>query len=151
MRHILIIISFMLLTSPLYGDSHIVKNHFGWITSSGFQLKEFGDNNDHPIYNGEAENGKPNCMGIMSFPDGRKYVGQWKDGKEHGLGALSYVMGERKGEKYEGEFKDGKMWNIIKYNTGGRYVGEFRNGLIWDGLVYENGNVKGRWVNGVKQ
>jgi hypothetical protein len=43
------------------------------------------------------------------------------------------------------------MWNIIKYNTGGRYVGEFRNGLIWDGLVYENGNVKGRWVNGVKQ
>ena len=60
-------------------------------------------------------------------------------------------MGERKGEKYEGEFKDGKMWNIIKYNTGGRYVGEFRNGLIWDGLVYENGNVKGRWVNGVKQ
>ena len=115
MRHILIIISFMLLTSPLYGDSHIVKNHFGWITSSGFQLKEFGDNNDHPIYNGEAENGKPNGMGIMSFPDGRKYVGQWKDGKEHGLGALSYVMGERKGEKYEGEFKDGKMWNIIKY------------------------------------
>ena len=99
MRHILIIISFMLLTSPLYGDSHIVKNHFGWITSSGFQLKEFGDNNDHPIYNGEAENGKPNGMGIMSFPDGRKYVGQWKDGKEHGLGALSYVIGERKGEK----------------------------------------------------
>ena len=70
-------------------------------------------------------------MGIMTFPDGRKYVGQWKDGKEHGLGALSYVMGERKGEKYEGEFKDGKMWNIIKYNTGGRYVGEFRNGLKW--------------------
>ena len=90
-------------------------------------------------------------MGIMTFPDGRKYVGEYKNGKRHGLGTISYVKGERKGEKYIGEFKEGKMWSIRKYNVDGKYVGEYKNGLVWNGIVYENGNVIGRWVNGLKQ
>ena len=151
MRHILIISSFMLLASPLLGNSQKVENLFGWDTSSGVQLKEFGDKDIHPVYNGEAENGKPNGMGIMTFPDGRKYVGEYRNGKKHGFGTLSYVKGERKGEKYVGEFKGDKMWNIIKYDEDGKYVGEYKNGLVWNGLVYKNGNVKGRWVNGLKQ
>ena len=151
MRHILIITSFILLSSPLLGNSQKVANLFGWDTSSGVQLKEFGDKDIHPVYNGEAEKGKPNGMGIMTFPDGRKYVGEYKNGKKHGFGTLSYVKGERKGEKFVGEFKGDKMWNIIKYDEDGKYVGEYKNGLVWNGLVYKNGNIKGRWVNGLKQ
>ena len=104
MRHILIIISFMLLASPLYGDSHIVKNHFGWITSSGFQLKEFGDNNDHPIYNGEAENGKPNGMGTGTSHDGQMYIGEFKNGLQNGQGTST----RSDGSKFVGKFNDGK-------------------------------------------
>ena len=90
-------------------------------------------------------------MGIMNFPDGRKYVGEYKNGKKHGFGTLSYVKGERKGEKYVGEFKGDKMWNIIKYDEDGKFVGEYKYGLVWNGIVYKNGNIKGRWVNGLKQ
>jgi len=100
MRYILIIASVILLASPLFGNSHKVENLFGWHTSSGVQLRKFGDNDTHPVYNGEAENGQPHGMGIMTFPDGRKYIGEYKNGKRHGLGTISYVKGERKGEKY---------------------------------------------------
>ena len=151
MRHILIITFIILMTSPLFAKSDKVENLFGWITTSGMQLRKFGDQETHPVYNGDAENGKPNGLGIMTFPDGRKYVGEYKNGKKHGLGTLSYVIGERLGEKYVGEFKDGKMWNIKKYNRDQKYVGEYKNGLVWNGIVYKNGNIKGRWVNGVKQ
>ena len=42
MRQILIIISLLLFTSPLFGDSHKGKILYGWETSSGVQLREFG-------------------------------------------------------------------------------------------------------------
>ena len=52
MRYILIIASVILLASPLFGNSHKVENLFGWHTSSGVQLRKFGDNDTHPVYNG---------------------------------------------------------------------------------------------------
>ena len=125
MRHILIIISLLIFTSPLYGDSHNGKILYGWETSSGIQLREFGDKDIHPQYKGDVEIRKPNGLGIMTFPDGRKYVG---------------------------EYKVGKMWNVKKYNKDGKYVGEYKNGEVWNGIVYDkNGNIIGNWVNGVKQ
>ena len=36
------------------------------------------------------------------------YVGEVKDGKRHGSGTLTLPDGE----KYEGEFKDGKQWTV---------------------------------------
>ena len=33
-------------------------------------------------YVGEIENGKPNGTGSITFPDGREYLGEFKDGKE---------------------------------------------------------------------
>ena len=148
MRHILIIISLLLFTSPLFGDSHNGKNLYGWETSSGIQLREFGDKDIHPQYKGDVENRKPNGLGIMTFPDGRKYVGEWKNGKKNGHGTFTFPSGY----KYVGEYKVGKMWNVKKYNKDGKYVGEYKNGEVWNGIVYDkNGNIKGTWVNGVKQ
>ena len=148
MRHILIIISLLLFTSPLFGDSHKGETLYGWETSSGIQLRDFGDKDIHPQYKGDAENGKPNGLGIMTFPDGRKYVGEYKNGENHGHGTFTFPSGY----KYEGEYKVGKMWNVKKYNKDGKYVGEYKNGEVWNGIVYDkNGNIKGTWVNGVKQ
>ncbi len=148
MRHILIIISLLLFTSPLFGDSHKGKILYGWETSSGVKLREFGDKDIHPQYQGDVENRKPNGLGIMTFPDGRKYVGEWKNGKKNGHGTFAFPSGF----KYVGEYKVGKMWNVKKYNKDGKYVGEYKNGEVWNGIVYDkNGNIIGNWVNGVKQ
>ena len=148
MRHLFIIASIILLTSPLFGNSHKGETLYGWETSSGVQLREFGDKDIHPQYKGDVENRKPNGLGIMTFPDGRKYVGEWKNGKKNGHGTFTFPSGF----KYVGEYKVGKMWNVKKYNKDGKYVGEYKNGEVWNGIVYDkNGDIIGNWVNGVKQ
>ena len=51
----------------------------------------------------------------MTYPDGAKYVGEYKDGKYHGKGTYTYFDEA----KYIGEFKDGKMHgygDLIKRN-----------------------------------
>ena len=147
MRHLFIIASIIFLTSPLFGNSHKGETLYGWETSSGVKLREFGDKDIHPQYKGDVENRKPNGLGIMTFPDGRKYVGEWKNGKKHGHGTFTFPSGY----KYEGEYKVGKMWNVKKYNKDGKYVGEYKNGEVWNGIVYDkNGDIIGNWVNGVK-
>ena len=39
----------------------------------------------------------------MTYPDGGKYTGEFKDGERHGQGTLVYADGKT----VEGEFKDG--------------------------------------------
>jgi hypothetical protein len=41
----------------------------------------------------------------MTYPDGRKYIGEFKDGKWSGQGTLIYSDGNA----VSGEFKDGKL------------------------------------------
>jgi|TARA_B110000116_G_scaffold258885_1_gene260442 hypothetical protein len=66
-----------------------------------------------------------NCKGTMTYPDGDKYVGEWKDGKGHGQGTYTWASGS----KYVGEWKDGKRQGQGTYtfgkgpNEGDRYVG----------------------------
>ncbi len=52
MKHLLILLSFLLLSSPVIGD-----------------------NETHPIYEGEVENGAPNGVGILIYIEGNTYVG----------------------------------------------------------------------------
>ena len=42
------------------------------------------DNLLNDIYVGEIKNGVPDGQGTFTWADGRKYVGEWKDGKQHG-------------------------------------------------------------------
>ncbi len=59
-----------------------------------------------------------------TWPDGTKYIGEWKGMKVHGWGTYIWPNGN----KYIGEFKDGK-----KHGQGTYYFGEFK---------YE-----GKWIN----
>jgi len=139
---------FIIFSYPSFvktADSEIL---FGWKTSSGFLLKNFGDKNIHPQYKGEVKNTKPNGLGIMTYPSGKRYLGEWKKGKRNGYGTATLPNGI----KYVGEYKEGKMWNVTKYNSEGKYLGEFKNGFVWNGIVYDkNGSFLGRWINGIKQ
>ena len=63
---------------------------------------ESEDNRDFSKYEGEIKNGKPNGQGESTFPDGRKYVG---------------------------EFKDGELWNGIFYEKNGNIIEKWVNGV----------------------
>ena len=45
-----------------------------------------------------------NCHGTLTYFDGDKYVGEWRNGKWHGQGTYTYANGA----KYVGQYKDDK-------------------------------------------
>ena len=78
MKHLLILISILFLLG-------CVKNQgteflYQYETFSGLIFKSFGDGKVQPKYKGEIKNGKPNGQGTITYPDGGKYVGEFKDG-----------------------------------------------------------------------
>ena len=71
---------------------------------------------------------KHNCFGAMTFPNGNKYVGEFRDDKFHGQGTYT----QANGEMFVGEFRDGKPSNGRGTFTfpphGAKYAGEFKDG-----------------------
>lgn len=47
---------------------------------------------------------------LLFRPDGRKYIGGWVNGKQHGRGMYIHPNGEKK----EGEWKEGKRIHWIE-------------------------------------
>ena len=127
MKHSLIIlISLLLLSSPVIGDSHKDETLYRWENSSGdgYVWKKFGDKETHSVYKGEVENGVPNGVGICITPWGSKYVGEYKDGEQNGQGThISH-----NGIKYVGEWKDGEIWNGTTYFSDGEILDTIVNG-----------------------
>ena len=131
MKHLLIILSFILLTSPLFGQKTGVL--YQYETSSGIQWKTSGDSFFQPQYKGEISNGKPDGLGILYngvylkrfyFSPKVKFIGEWKNGEIHGQGTLTLSSGMKK-------------------------IGEFRRGFPWNTTSYDkNRNILGMWVNG---
>lgn len=82
-----------------------------------------------------------NCFGTYTWPDGQKFVGEFKDGKRNGQGTYTWPNGH----KYVGEYKDDK-WHgqgTLTWPNGAKYVGEFRGGK-------RNGQGTFTWPNGDK-
>ena len=67
-----------------------------------------------------------NCIGTYTWPDGIKYVGEFRDGKIHGQGTTTLPNGW----KYVGEYKDYKPngQGTATWPDGGKHIGEFRDG-----------------------
>ena len=84
----------------------------------------FGQSN-LPACQGSDKAKWKNCFGTYTTPKGTKYVGSFKDGKEHGKGTDAYANGD----KYVGEFKDGINHGQGTYTfaDGDKYVGEFKD------------------------
>ena len=168
MKHILIILSLLLLTSPLFGQETGVL--YRWWDGKIVVWKTFGDDDVNKKYEGEIKNGKPNGLGILTSPYGDKHVGGWKVGKRHGQGTMTFSSGDKyvggwkddkkhgqgtdtssDGGKYEGEWKVGKRHGqgTLTVPDLGKYVGEWKNGEMWTGIFYDNnGNIEGKMLNG---
>ena len=69
-----------------------------------------------------------NCFGTYIWDNGDKYVGEWKDDKQHGQGTLTYADGN----KYVGEYKDGKRHGqgTFTFADGGKEIGSWENDLL---------------------
>ena len=58
-------------------------------------------------YEGDFKNGKKDGEGTFEWPNGNKYVGSWKNGKQHGIGV--WISSEEGGmTKRQGEWVNGK-------------------------------------------
>jgi len=66
-----------------------------------------------------------NCVGTYTYDDGSKYVGEWKDDKQHGQGTYTWPGGDT----YIGEYKDNKKHGQGTYTfaDGDKYIGEFKD------------------------
>ena len=82
MKHILIIlISILLLSSPVIGDNHKGETFYRWGECCDYVWKGFGDKDTNPKYQGQVKDGKPNGLGVLISTNGWKYFGSWKNGE----------------------------------------------------------------------
>ena len=108
----------------------IFSSIFGRDHFTGHQTLTFADG---AKYVGEFKDGKRNGQGTYTYANGGKYVGEWKDDNFHGHGTETFTFGPKSefaGDKYVGEYRDDKIHGQGTYThaNGEKYVGEWKNG-----------------------
>jgi len=160
MKHLLIIlISILLLSSPVIGDSHKGETLYWWNISlktsienqwkgiGEYVWKGFGEKDTNPMYQGEVENGVPNGLGVLIFPDGGKYIGSWKNGIKYGHGTFTYSYGSKYVGSWKNDERNGK--GIMVFPDGSKWEGEYKDDWRWNGIrYYKDGKIWGKDVNG---
>ena len=107
MKHLLIILSiFLLLSSPVIGNSHKGETLYRWgeVGSGDYKWMGFGDKETQPKYQGQVKDGKPNGLGVLISTNVWKYFGSWKNGEiwngtefdKYGNIIYRWVNGKRK-------------------------------------------------------
>ena len=131
-------------------------------------LVSYGDG----IYTGEILAGTPHGQGNWTFPDGRKFVGGFRNGNFHGYfnaifsDGSSYVghyyRGQRQGygtdtktdgSTYVGDFSRDKRHGqgTRTYADGSKFVGEYKNGSRWTGTEYnQDSDITAVYLDGIR-
>ena len=98
------------------------------------------------VYVGEVKNGIEHGKGTFTLDDGEKYDGEWIQGRRSGRGTMTFSNGD----KYEGEYKDGKRdgRGTYTYPDGSKYEGEWKDDEIWNGTYYGKDGTTSEYKDG---
>ncbi|XP_072858878.2 ALS2 C-terminal-like protein [Pogona vitticeps] len=92
-------------------------------------------------YEGEWCLGKPHGQGKLTWPDGRNYVGDFKEGFEHGFGiCLVPRVTEDRYDCYKCHWQEGRMngYGICEYGNETVYKGYFKDNVRQGFGILEN-------------
>lgn len=93
--------------------------------------------------------------GTITYEDGRVYTGAWEEGVPHGRGSMSYPQSYPQYRRYDGEYKHGEKsgQGTMHYYDGSAYKGGWEMGLrSGEGIMaygqghYETGVYKGMFL-----
>lgn len=95
-------------------------------------------------YDGELANGHKTGHGMLTWPDGRQYVGQFSDDEFHGTALMVWPDGRQ----YRGQYCQGQKHGegVLTWRDGRRYDGEWLEGKRHGTGVYTN--ARGRTCTG---
>ena len=87
----------------------------------GLMISGFSIAQESGCTNGDCENGK----GRYIFPNGDKYIGEFKAAQLDGRGVYTF----KNGNVYQGQFKDNMRhgYGTYKWINGDTYIGEYRS------------------------
>ena len=147
MKHLLIFLSIILLSFPLFGQSTSKYESVAQCVLQTMTDKKLTGNEMFEVVKKECERilekvkGKGTKIqnGVLFFINRNSIVGWYEDGDEE------------KDGKYFGEIENGKPngQGTHTYSNGERYVGKWKGGSPWIGTKYsKNGKTLGKWVNG---
>ena len=142
MKHLLILFSILLLSSPLFGQSTSKYESVNQcVLQTMMELKLTG-NKMFEMVKEECEKYFEKLKkrkGVLFFINRNRIVGWYEDGDEEKDG--KYV-GEMENRKPNGQ-------GTHTYSNGEIYVGKWKGGSPWIGTKYnKNGKILGKWVNG---
>jgi hypothetical protein len=140
---------------PLGGHDHLRSNRIhpsAALRNTTDALQANGIlSGDHGADHSSPQTGSPPQNGFKThtYPDGGKYVGEWKNGRQHGSGKRVYMPS---GCIYDGEWVDDKRHGhgVYTWPHGETYVGEYQNDdrhgsgkyVFASGCIYD-----GDWVD----
>ena len=117
----------------------------------GFVTHEYDNGNK---YVGDFKDGKPHGLGTFTDSRGMVYVGQWREGVMHGEGTMTIP----RISIYAGEWRDGKkhgqgtttfLFELVKGKT---FVGEYKHDEQWQGMKYsKDGTLVAKVTKGIEQ
>ena len=147
MKHLLILLFLLLLSSLLFGQSTSKYESVGQCVLQTMTEKKLTGNETFELVKEECERilGKVETVvkkrqkGVLLFINRNRIVGWYEDGDE------------KKDGKYVGEIENRKPngQGTHTYSNGEIYVGKWKGGSPWIGTKYnKNGKTLGKWVNG---
>ena len=113
------------------------------------RAKRYGGDGD--TYLGQMRDGKEHGQGAMAHASGDRYEGGWNDGRKHGQGVHTAANGTR----YEGEWNDGRPHGqgAMAHANGARYEGEWKDAIMNGRGVLTTASGKryeGEWKDGLE-
>ena len=147
MKHLLILLFLLLLSSLLFGQSTSKYESVGQCVLQTMTEKKLTGNETFELVKEECERilGKVETVvkkrqkGVLFFINRNRIVGWYEDGDEKKVGK---DVGEIENRKPNGQ-------GTHTYSNGEIYVGKWKGGSPWIGTKYnKNGKTLGKWVNG---